>query len=134
MSVDALLNMSEGDGDRDESQDRRNELMDKEDQVVRMLSLHTQASHATLRPTPLDTSHIQSRAHPLRLGQTTRKRARPDAEEEDDDGDQYQGMTPSTWKRWKESEGVNGSGYCYAYDTNGESKSIETWSKDWLRR
>jgi hypothetical protein len=112
--------------------------MDKEDQVVRMLSLHTQASHATLRPTPLDPSRgpPQSDSHihgQPQVGGDTRKRSRGD-DEQDDDEIQYQGMTPSTWKRWKESEGVKGSGYCYAYDTNGESRSIEIWSKDWLRR
>jgi len=130
MSVDALLNMSEseGEGDRDGDEAgnrrRRKEKDNKEDKVVRMLSLHTQASCATLRPDPLDPiSHSRFTSRPD-SGVNTRKRPRVDEEDqEDEDGIESQGTTPATWKNWERSGGVKGSGYCYAYDTNGEGES-----------
>lgn len=128
MSVDALLNMSGGeeDRDRDRTEDGgRNEEKDNgEEKVVRMLSLHTQASCAALRPTPLDPiSHSRFASRPD-LGVNTRKRPRVNGEDdEDEDGIGYQGMTPATWKNWERLGGVKGSGYCYAYDTHGEGES-----------
>ena len=129
MSVDALLNLSEGEGDRDRIEDRgpREEKGNGEEKVVRMLSLDTQASCATLRPTPLDrlepNFHSRATSRPD-LGVNTRKRPRVDEEdEEDDDGIEYQGMTPATWKNWEKVGGVRAAGYCYAYDTNGEGES-----------
>jgi hypothetical protein len=108
---------------------------EKEDRIVKMLSLNTQASHANLRPVPLVSSYrspsaegssgstpSQPRAQAevsLSGPLETRKRAREEYEEEI----QYLGRTPSTWKKWEASGGVrseNGSPYCYAYDDAGQ--------------
>jgi hypothetical protein len=112
---------------------------EKEDRIVKMLSLNTQASHANLRPVPLVSSYrspsaegssgstpSQARAQAevsLSGPLETRKRAR----EEDEEEIQYLGRTPSTWKKWEASGGVrseNGSPYCYAYDDAGQRKSL----------
>lgn len=109
--------------------------------IVRMLSLGTQGSHANLRPVPLATYSYRSPSlspdqdssdHGVQSGKgststlkvhESRKRGR----EEDQEDIQYLGRTPSTWKKWEASGGVrseNGSPYCYAYDDNGQRKSI----------
>ena len=126
MSVDALLNNSEGEGDRDRIEDggRKEEKDNEEDKVVRTLSLHTQASCATLRPTVLEPIFHSRAASRPDSGVNTRKRPRVDEEDdEDEDGIEYRGMTPSTWKNWEKAGGVKGYGYCYAYDTDGEGES-----------
>jgi hypothetical protein len=110
---------------------------EKEDRIVKMLSLNTQASHANLRPVPLTSNSYRSPSAEGSSGSTpslpralpgyglsdTRKRAR----EEEDEEIQYLGRTPSTWKKWEASGGVrseNGSPYCYAYDDAGQRKSL----------
>jgi hypothetical protein len=113
---------------------------EKEDRIVKILSLNTQASHANLRPVPLISSYrspstegssgstpSQPRAQVDAPGyglSDTRKRAR----EEDEEEIQYLGRTPSTWKKWEASGGVrseNGSPYCYAYDDAGQRQSLD---------
>jgi hypothetical protein len=127
MSLDTLLN------------NQHSTEKEKEDRIVKMLSLNTQASHANPRPVPLISSYrspsaegssgstpSQPRAQAevsLSGPLETRKRAR----EEDEEEIQYLGRTPSTWKKWEASGGVrseNGSPYCYAYDDAGQRKSL----------
>ena len=126
MSVDALLNSS-----------KEKEEEKEDDRIVNMLSLNTKASHASLRPIPLVSNSYRStstdessKSTPCRPrnqsdASETRKRSR----EGDEEGDeiQYLGRTPSTWKKWEASGGVrseNGSPYCYAYDDNGQRRSL----------
>lgn len=126
MSVNALLNRSM----------EKEEEEDEDDRIVKMLSLNTQASHANLRPIPLISSSYRSPSTDESSESTpsrprnqsdapeTRKRGRQDEEE---DEIQYIGRTPSTWKKWEASGGVrseNGSPYCYAYDDDGQRRSL----------
>jgi hypothetical protein len=111
---------------------------EKEDRIVKMLSLNTQASHANLRPVPLISSYRSPSAEGSSGSTSSQPRAQAEvslsgpletrkrAREEDEDEIQYLGRTPSTWKKWAASGGVrseNGSPYCYAYDDAGQRKS-----------
>jgi len=121
---------------------------EKEDRIVKMLSLNTQASHANLRPVPLISSYRSPSAEGSSGSTPSQPRAQADApeyglsdtrkrarKEEDEEEIQYLGRTPSTWKKWDASGGVrseDGSPYCYAYDDAGQRKSLISASDEKL--